>query len=76
MKYIIAALKNTYDYIETCKGMIAFFTLGQIVWYVIISFINNEWNPSDWYLYQHGWGRVLLVFIEIFILIGALKYED
>jgi hypothetical protein len=33
------------------------------LWYVIISFIDGEWDIRSWYLYTRGWGRFVMLCI-------------
>ncbi len=64
------------QYLEhTKKWLLGFglFALANFLWWVIISFIDGEWNITNWYLYTRGWGRFILLVIESLVIAGTLE---
>lgn len=52
---------------------LAIFISANLVWWLIISFIDGEWDVSKWYLYTRGWGRFILIVIEALVIAGAAE---
>lgn len=64
---------------ETDKpGSIVFTELifKNLFWYLIFSFIYNNINPSEWWMCQNIWGRIILVFLEMGILASIFNDKE
>jgi hypothetical protein len=49
---------------------------GNLFWYLVGSFIAFDLNPANWWLINSTFGRILLVFFEIFIFSVSIKAVD
>jgi hypothetical protein len=66
--------------IPKLKFNILEFAFKNLFWYAALSAINQEFNPTKWWITQHFWGGVLFVIFEFFIFSSCLteinKEED
>jgi hypothetical protein len=66
--------------IPKLKFNILEFAFKNLFWYAALSAINQEFNPTKWWIAQHFWGGVLFVIFEFFIFSSCLteinKEED
>lgn len=55
------------------------FLSKNLFWYGVMVFINKNFNPTEWWIYQYFWGGVLFVIFEFYIFSSSLienKEED
>jgi hypothetical protein len=52
--------------------LVKFLIVGNLVWYVILSCINAEFNIAEWEMLHYWWGRVIAILVEIFIITRSL----
>lgn len=52
------------------------FLVGNLFWYLVGSFVAFDLNPANWWLINHSVGRIILVFIELFIFSVSIKAVD
>jgi hypothetical protein len=51
-----------------------FFT--NLFWYFIGSFIAFDFNPTNWWLINNTFGRIVTVFIEVILFSISVKASD
>jgi hypothetical protein len=44
------------------------FILSNVFWYLFFSFLYFDMDPSNWWLIQSVWGRIIIVFLEASII--------
>lgn len=65
IKSVVLVIEQTLTYFLSIIKFGLICTLAITLWYVIISFIDGEWDIRSWYLYTRGWGRFVMVCIFV-----------
>lgn len=66
-------MREWWNYLKGGLLGLLILIVANLVWYLIISFIDGEWDVSKWYLYTRGWGRFILIVIEALVIAGAAE---